>query len=92
MSGAIAVRFLAFNPVLLVTSGLSRSDNPKWTNAVLIGAGNKPRCAASFGVLTASIFEKKWSKRKLGRALLCLPYASLRGIDLYSGYKLWPQD
>jgi hypothetical protein len=41
MSGAIAVRFLAFNPVLLVTSGLSRSDNPKWTNAVLIGAGNE---------------------------------------------------
>jgi hypothetical protein len=30
------------------------------------------------------------SKRKLGSALLCLPYASLRGYKVYSGYTLLP--
>ena len=30
-------------------------------------------------------FEEKRSKRKLGGALLCLPYASLRGFCVSSG-------
>ena len=41
MAGAIAVRFLSFSSVLLVTIELNGSGNPKWTNAVLIGTGNE---------------------------------------------------
>jgi hypothetical protein len=41
MAGAIAVRFLPFGSVLLVTVELNGSGNPKWTNAVHIGAGNE---------------------------------------------------
>jgi len=41
MAGAISVRFLPFGSVLLVTIDLNGSGNPKWTNAVLIGAGNE---------------------------------------------------
>ncbi|WP_183574681.1 hypothetical protein HDF18_01045 [Mucilaginibacter sp. X5P1] len=46
--------------------------------------------AAGFGFKSVHFLQKKWSKRKLGRALLSLPYASLRGYNLYSGYKLRP--
>jgi hypothetical protein len=38
MAGGVAVRLLPFGSVLLVTVELNGSCNPKWTNAVLIGA------------------------------------------------------
>jgi len=41
LAGAIAVRFLPFGSVLLVTIELNGSGNPKWTNAVLIRAVNE---------------------------------------------------
>ena len=41
MAGAIAVRFLPFGSVMLVTIELNGSGNPKWTNAVLMGTGNE---------------------------------------------------
>ncbi len=41
MAGGAAVRFLPFGSVLSVTVELNGSGNPKWTNAVLIGAGNE---------------------------------------------------
>lgn len=44
------------------------------------GSTNCNRCQKS-----VLFFCKKRSKRKLGRALLCLPYASLRGFYVSSG-------
>ena len=41
MAGGVAVRFLQFGSVLLVAVDLNGSGNPKWTNAVLIGADNE---------------------------------------------------
>jgi hypothetical protein len=41
MAGATTVRFLPFGSVLLVTVELNGSGNPKWSNAVLVGAANE---------------------------------------------------
>ena len=43
----------------------------------LLGGGDNPK--------RVLFLQKKRSKRKLGRALLCLPYASLRGFYVSSG-------
>jgi hypothetical protein len=45
-------------------------------------------CFANQEVKRWSLRESGVSKRKLGRALLCLPYASLRGFYVSSGYTL----
>ena len=45
-------------------------------------------------IVISPFFEEKRSKRKLGGALLCLPYASLRGFYVSSGDTLsgfWPR-
>jgi hypothetical protein len=41
MAGDVAIRFLPFGSVLLVTVELNGSGNPKWINAVLIGTGSE---------------------------------------------------